>query len=55
MLDHVRCSGLELRLLDCEHSGLEIESCDHTRDAGVVCEEGQLSQVTSSLSITSCS
>ena len=36
----MRCSGLEPTLLDCVHSGLEIENCGHNKDAGVVCVEG---------------
>ena len=40
LLDYVRCSGSEHRLFDCEHNGIEIESCDHTKDAGVVCMQG---------------
>ena len=40
LLDFVRCSGLETRLIDCEHNGLEVENCDHSRDAGVICVEG---------------
>ncbi len=40
LLDYVRCSGLESNLLDCTHNGLEIESCDHSQDAGVICTEG---------------
>ena len=39
-LDSVRCSGLESRLFDCAHRGLEIESCQHHQDAGVTCIAG---------------
>ena len=39
-LDRVRCSGIENRLFDCAHQGLQIESCQHHQDAGVVCVSG---------------
>jgi deleted-in-malignant-brain-tumors protein 1 len=38
--DDVRCSGLEQRLFDCVHNGLEVHNCDHHQDAGVVCVAG---------------
>ena len=40
LLDDVRCTGLENRLLDCVHGGYEVNNCVHSRDAGVVCTEG---------------
>ena len=40
LLDDVRCNGLENRLFDCEHNGIENENCDHSKDAGVVCQAG---------------
>ena len=39
-LDHVSCTGREERLLDCPNSGLEVGSCSHNQDAGVVCVTG---------------
>ena len=39
-LDSVRCTGYENRLFDCAHRGLEVESCQHFQDAGVVCLAG---------------
>ena len=36
-LDDVRCRGTELRLANCTHSGVGIENCFHSEDAGVVC------------------
>jgi deleted-in-malignant-brain-tumors protein 1 len=39
--DDVRCSGLEQRLFDCVHNGLEVHNCDHHQDAGVVCVVGR--------------
>ncbi len=40
LLDYVRCTGLEYRLLDCLHRGIEVESCTHSSDAGVSCMAG---------------
>ena len=28
-LDDLKCNGLETRLFDCVHNGLEVENCDH--------------------------
>ncbi len=39
-LDDVKCNGLEYRLMDCVHSGIEVTSCTHDKDASVVCVEG---------------
>ena len=41
LLDDVKCNGLEYRLLDCVHGGLEVHNCAHYQDAGVVCVEGK--------------
>ncbi len=41
-LDDVKCNGLEYRLFDCAHSGLEVINCNHHQDAGVVCVEGKV-------------
>ena len=35
LLDDVRCSGTELRLVDCAYGA--IRSCSHSEDAGVRC------------------
>ena len=40
-LDDVRCTGLEYRLFDCASSEIEVHNCDHSRDAGVTCSEGE--------------
>ena len=40
LLDGVRCRGLESRLFDCPHDGFENSNCDHSKDAGVICQEG---------------
>ena len=39
-LDNVRCTGLERRLFECLHDGIEVESCTHSQDAGVACLAG---------------
>lgn len=39
-LDDVRCRGVESRLLDCIHNGIENTNCGHSQDAGVRCVEG---------------
>lgn len=37
-LDHVKCSGLEARLLDCQHNGISVVTyCSHNKDAGARC------------------
>ena len=41
LLDNLRCTGLESKLVDCAHNGFEVESCDHSKDAGVSCVEGE--------------
>ena len=40
LFDDVQCNGLEYRLFDCQHRGLEVSNCNHQRDAGVVCVPG---------------
>ena len=42
LLDNVRCNGLESRLFDCEHNGIENENCDHNQDVGVICQTGMI-------------
>ncbi|NXF59261.1 DMBT1 protein, partial [Ciccaba nigrolineata] len=39
LLDNVQCSGNEVSLLHCNHSGWRIHNCNHYEDAGVVCSE----------------
>lgn len=46
LLDNVQCTGLEYRLFDCQNLGLEISSCNHQRDAGVVCSPGNTHRIT---------
>ena len=42
MLENVRCSGREDRLIDCVSRGLLVSDCSHSEDAGVSCAEGKL-------------
>ena len=39
-LDDLRCTGSELRLIDCPHGGLGNHDCSHSEDAGVRCTSG---------------
>lgn len=39
LLDDLRCSGREIRLVDCPHNGLGQHNCQHLEDAGVVCQD----------------
>ena len=38
ILDELKCNGSEDSLLLCPHSGLYVEDCGHSEDAGVVCK-----------------
>lgn len=49
VLDDLRCSGTEARLVDCPHNGLTIHNCVHSEDAGVRC----LTPITSEYSLHS--
>ena len=40
VLDDLRCTGSESRLIDCPHGGLGNHNCDHSQDAGVRCSSG---------------
>ena len=37
LLDNLRCTGRETRLIDCPHNGLNIHNCVHPNDVGVRC------------------
>ncbi|NWU22918.1 DMBT1 protein, partial [Dyaphorophyia castanea] len=43
VLDNVRCSGDEVSLLRCNHTGWRIHNCGHYEDASVVCSARRLS------------
>ena len=38
--EDVRCTSLEYRVFDCPNGGIEVTSCSHSGDAGVVCVAG---------------
>ena len=40
-LQNLACSGDELMLINCSHSGIGVHSCSHSEDAGVVCLGGK--------------
>ena len=37
ILDELRCTGRESRLVDCPHNGFLRHNCVHSEDAGVRC------------------
>ena len=41
-LERISCVGREDSVLDCSNPGLEMQSCVHAQDAGVVCQCKQL-------------
>ncbi|KAL5013206.1 hypothetical protein ScPMuIL_007476 [Solemya velum] len=43
LLTEVDCGGYELDLAHCLHSGWRNTACNHSRDAGVMCGEAELS------------
>ena len=42
-LDNVQCSGTEQNLTECQHNGIGIHDCVHSKDAGVACSSGMYS------------
>ena len=38
LFDNVVCSGDESTLLNCEHMPVGVHNCDHSEDAGVICD-----------------
>ena len=36
-LDNVHCSGTESTIVNCQHNGWGVESCEHSEDASVIC------------------
>ncbi len=41
LLDDMRCTGLEHRLIDCRSANFVNTNCGHHQDAGVVCILGE--------------
>ena len=37
----MQCTGSELRLSECAHSGVGVHNCRHIKDAGVRCLSGE--------------
>ena len=37
VLDDLRCTGSETRLVSCRHRGIGVHNCRHTEDAGLQC------------------
>ena len=37
ILDNLRCTGSERRLIDCKSNGLRVHNCQHNEDAGIIC------------------
>ena len=38
-MDDLQCTGDESNLAYCGHSGYENHNCEHTEDAGVICDD----------------
>lgn len=36
-LDDVKCSGSEKSIVNCDHNGWGLHSCNHNKDASVIC------------------
>ena len=44
LMDDVRCTGSESRLIDCSHKTRDRSNCDNTENVGLVCG-GVLNQI----------
>ena len=42
LLDDLECTGSETNIAYCGHNGYKKHNCEHSEDAGVICEEGAL-------------
>lgn len=38
LIERVSCFGREDSILNCSHRGIELHSCTHLQDAGVICQ-----------------
>ena len=43
-LDDVQCSGIEDNLFDCPSNLVAVTNCNHTQDAGVICQDRKFVQ-----------
>ena len=43
-LDNIECTGDEKTLVECSHRGWGVNSCDHSKDAGIVCNSKPLTR-----------
>ncbi|XP_072048684.1 scavenger receptor cysteine-rich domain-containing protein DMBT1-like [Amphiura filiformis] len=53
-LGDVSCSGLENGLDECRHNGWGVNKCDHSKDAGVICNLGMYQLLFGVILIPSC-
>ena len=45
LLDDMACNGSETSLTECANAGVHIHDCDHSEDAGVICEGAYVDNV----------
>ena len=45
-LDDLGCTGTETRLVSCNHPGVNVENCAHSKDIGLVCHGNPTSSPT---------
>lgn len=41
LINHAMCSGSELSLFSCKHDATQRYYCEHSDDAGVICDTGE--------------